>query len=345
MFLLIVGSFWGMTLLNYLGIKTSSWFSTIGVIIGTLIPGLLIIFLGLSWIGMGQPAQISLGWSSILPEWQGAGSLVFLTGMFLAFAGLEVSAVYAADVRDPQKNYPKAIWLAALITFFIFMLGSLSIAMVIPKEEISLIGGLMDAFAVFFSHYGLQWFLPIMGILLIIGAVAEVNAWVIGPVKGLYTTSIHGDLPPFFQKLNRYGMPTNILLCQAIVVTLCAAVFLYMPTASASYWILSALSAQSYLIMYILMFISAIRLRYTRPHVPRSYSIPLAHRHRGMWLAAAIGIASSLFALAIGFVPPAQLNIGSLFFYDLFLGTSLFLMCIIPLYIFQCRRPEWIKSA
>jgi len=35
--------FWGMTFLNFLGIKTSGWFSCVGTILGTLIPGSLII--------------------------------------------------------------------------------------------------------------------------------------------------------------------------------------------------------------------------------------------------------------------------------------------------------------
>ena len=110
----------------------------------------------------------------------------------------------------------------------------------------------MEAFKIFFNFYHLEWILPVMGILLIIGAIAEVNSWIVGPVKGLHATSIHGNLPPFFQVLNRHGVPTNLLLFQAVIVTISSLVFLYMPTLSSSYWILSALSAQSYLIMYIL---------------------------------------------------------------------------------------------
>ncbi len=336
---IILVSFWGMTLLNYLGIRTSSWFSTIGVIIGTILPGLLIIALGISWVVMGKPLNVSLAPEAIIPHPGQINNLVFLAGMFLAFAGLEVTAAHAANVINPQKNYPRSILIAAAITFLLFMLGSLSIAVVIPKEQICLVSGLMEAFRAFFQEYHLEWFLPIMGLLLVIGAVAEVNAWIIGPVKGLYTTSIHGNLPPMFQKVNRFGMPTNLLLFQAIIVSIASLVFLYMPTLSASYWILSALSAQSYLIMYILLFISAIRLRYTKPHVPRAYRIPSPHK--GIWLASSVGILASLFAIFIGFIPPAQLETGSLLFYELFLVIGLLIMCGIPLIFYQLRKPEW----
>lgn len=341
-FTVILVSFWGMTLLNYLGIRTSTWFSTVGVILGTIAPGILIIGLGIAWLTSGKPIQTPLNLPALIPDFSQFGNLVFLAGLFLAFAGLEVSASHARDVKDPQKNYPRAIVLAAIITFSVFMLGSLAIAFVIPQHEISLVSGLMEAFKKFFDVYNLGWILPIIGVALIIGAAAEVNAWIIGPVRALFATSQYGHLPPFFQKLNRHGMPINILFFQALIVTIAALVFLYLPTVSASFWILSAMAAQSYLIMYILMFIAAIRLRYTRPKVPRPYRIP--HKNKGIWIVSCLGILSSSFAIAIGFYPPSQLNVGSLFFYDGFLIAGLIFMIALPLIIHQFRKPSWVRK-
>lgn len=335
----ILVGFWGMTLLNYLGIKTSGWFSTIGVIIGTILPGLLIIFLGFSWLFGGHPIQTPLSWDAVLPSFSNIGNLVFLAGLFLAFAGLEVSAAYASDVQNPQKNYPRAIILGAVITFTLFMLGSLAIAMVIPKHEISLVAGLMEAFKAFFLHYNLTWILPVMAFLLIIGAIAEVNSWIIGPVRGLYATSIHGNLPPIFQKVNKHDVPTRLLLFQAILMSITSLVFLYMPQVSSAFWMLTALSAQSYLIMYILMFIAAIKLRYSKPHVPRAYRVPF--KSKGIWLFSCMGILSSCFAILLCFVPPSHLKVGNTTVYGLLLAGGLIVMCAIPLFIHMHRKPHW----
>jgi amino acid transporter len=332
-----------MTLLNFLGIKTSSWFSTAGVIGGTIFPGLFLIFLAAMWIILGNPTHIHFTLEGILPDFSRFDNIVFLAGLFLAFAGLEVSSGYAGEVKNPQKNYPKSIILAGLITFFLFMLGALSIGIVIPKENISLVSGLMEALKVFLDSFGVAWLLPILGILLVIGAVAEVNSWIIGPVKALYTTTLHGNLPPFFQQTNEKGVPTNLLLFQAIIVTVASLVFLTMPSLSSSYWILSALSTQIYLVMYIMMFAAAIRLRYTKPHVPRAYRIP--HPHKGMWIVACIGMLSSIFAIILVFVPPAQINVGSLAFFESFLGIGLAVMIAIPLIIHAFKKPEWKEAA
>jgi putative glutamate/gamma-aminobutyrate antiporter len=331
--------FWGMTLLNYLGIKTSGWFSTIGVIVGTILPGLFIILLGITWVAGGNPVQTPLTWDAFIPSFSSVGNLVFLAGLFLAFAGLEVSASYANDVQNPQKNYPRAIILGAVITFTVFILGSLAIAVVIPKNEINLVAGLMDAFHSFFKYYNMAWILPVMAFLLVIGAIAEVNSWIIGPVRGLYATSVHGNLPPFFQKLNKHEVPTRLLLFQAILMSITSLVFLYLPQVSSSFWILTALSAQSYLIMYILMFIAAIKLRYSKPKVPRAYRVP--YQMKGIWLFSSMGILASCFGILLCFVPPASLKVGNPIVYVLLLVIGLAIMCAIPLLMHRKRKPHW----
>lgn len=334
--------FWGMTIVNYFGIKTSSLVSTIGVIIGTILPGLIIILLGLTWILEGHPLQITTGASSLIPDLKSIDNIVFMGGLFLTFAGLEVSAAYAGEVKNPQKNYPRAIILGGIITFCVLLLGSIAIAIVIPTKDISLVAGVMEAFKILLAKYSLSWMLPVIGVLLVLGSIAEVNSWIMGPVKALYTTSVHGNLPPILQNQNKYGMPTHLLLFQAIVVTASSFVILWMPSLSASYWILSALSAQMYLVMYIFMFISSIRLRYTKPDVPRAYKIP--HPHKGIWFVASLGLLSSVFAIIITFFPPSQLQVGSIWAYDGFLAGSLLIMIIIPIMIYQFRKPSWQQA-
>ncbi|GAB4191051.1 MAG: amino acid permease [Simkaniaceae bacterium] len=335
----ILIGFWGMTILNYFGIKTSALFSTIGVISGTIIPGLFIIFFGYFWFFAGKPTDLVFTPSALVPDFSDSSNFVFLAGLLLAFSGLEVSAGYAGEVKNPRRNFPVAIILAALITFILFMFGSLAIALVIPLDQISLVAGVMDALQIFLDNFHLSWLLPVLGILLIIGAVAEVNSWIIGPVKALYTTSIHGNLPPFFQVQNKRGMPTHLLLFQALIVSVFSFLFLFMPSLSGTYWMLSVLSSEMYLTMYLLMFISAIRLRYSAPEVPRAYRIP--HPKRGMWIVSSIGIFSSLTAMGLGFIPPPRISIGNPLFFSLFLIFSLGIMIAIPLIIHEFKKPHW----
>lgn len=134
-------------------------------------------------------------------------------------------------------------------------------------------------------------------------------------------------------------MPAHLLLFQGLIVTASSFVFFFMPSASSAFWILSAMSAQLYLIMYFLMFLSAIKLRYSHPHVIRAYRIP--YQMPGIWVIGLLGAFSSLVAFVMGFIPPGQLKVGSITFYEGFIISGIFLMALIPYIIYKFRDPSW----
>ena len=341
MLALIIGIFWLTTLANLLGMKMSGWISTFGVIAGTFIPGGVIIGLGLFWYLSGHPIQISFTLSSFFPDFSSLKQLVFFAGVLIALGGLEMSAIHARDVKDPQRNYPKAILLSAILILGLYVLGVLAVALVIPQSDINLVAGSLQAFSVFVEAYGLQWMTPLMAGLLALGAFGGLSTWIVGPSRGLLGAAQSGDLPPVFRKVNRHGMPVPLLIVQAIIVTVISLVFLVMPTVSSAYWILNALVAQLYLLMYLLLFAAAIWLRYKRPHVERTYKVPGGIF--GMWIVAGLGFLGSLFAFFVGFFPPAQIQMGSSLFYSLFLLGSIILACLAPSLILLFQKPHWKK--
>lgn len=337
----IIGLFWLTTLANLRGMRTSGWISSFGVIAGTIIPGALIIGLGVLWYFLGHPIQIAFTWDSLIPDMSSPSQFVLFSGVLVSLCGLEMSSVHARDVQNPQKNYPRAILLSAIITFGLYTLGVLAIALVVPQKQISLVAGSLQAFSVFVNAYGLNWLTPLIAILLAFGAFGTLSTWIAGPSKGLLAAAQSGDLPPFFRKLNKQGMPVALLIAQAVIVTLFSVVFVIMPTVSSAYWILNATLAQLYLVMYILMFAAAIKLRYKQPHVKRAYKIPGGKI--GIWVVAGLGLLGSCATFFIGFFPPAQIPTGNVVFYVSFLFVSILLGCLAPTIILMFKKPSWNK--
>ncbi len=333
---------WGATFMNLRGMKTSSLISTFGVWVGVLFPLLLIIALSLIWLSSGGTPQIDLSMQNLVPEMGNLASLVFLVGVLLSLSGMEMSAIHAGSVKDPQTNYPKAILISAVIIFLTLTLGSLAISLAIPRSEIVLTAGIMEAFQYFFNEFNILWFLPMMALLIAVGSIGTVSTWLAGPSKGLLVTAKDGSLPPFFQKVNENGMPANVLITQAAIISLLALVFVFMPSVSASYWILTAMTAQLYLIMYLLMFAAAIRLRHSQPDVKRAFCVPGGNA--GMWIIAGTGFLASLFAIIIGFVPPSGIDTGSESFFHLFTMGGIALVCIMPLIILKLKKPGWVPK-
>ena len=339
MLAVILTVYWGSTLASFRGMRTTGWLSTVGALVGTLVPGAAIITLGLMWFFSGNVPQISMTAKDLFPDMTSIRNIVLLAGVLLTYAGMEVSAVHAQEVKNPQKNYPRAIFLAVLIILVVVILGALSIAVVVPQPKISLVAGLMQAFTMFFNDYHLKWIVPVVAFMITLGALGQVTAWIVGPSKGLFATAKEGYLPPFFQRVNKNGVAVNLLTVQGCIVTILSLVFLLMPDVNSSYWILSALTVQLYLIMYILLYSAAIKLRYSKPNVQRAYKIPGGNL--GMWIIAGVGILGALFAIFIGFFPPAQLKSGSILFYGLFLSLGILVMCGVPLVIYEFRKPNW----
>jgi amino acid transporter len=140
-------------------------------------------------------------------------------------------------------------------------------------------------------------------------------------------------------KTNKNGVQQNILLIQGLIVTSLSFVFLIMPTVSSAFFILSILTVSPYLIMYFLLFVSAIKLRYTRPNVERAFKLPWGNF--GMWLIAGVGILAVIFAFFIGFFPPEQLQVGNPTFYVSFLIGGVIVFVGIPIIINMIKKPEW----
>ena len=332
-------AFWIMTFANMKGMKISGEISTFGTIFGTFIPAAAIIGLGCLWYFSGSPLQIQFNLDSLIPDLSSIDNLVIFTGVLLSFAGMEMSAIHARDVENPQRNYPRATLLSVVLILGLSILGVLTISAVIPQKEISLTAGSMQAFVSFVHAYNLDFVVPVMAFLIVIGALASLSTWIVGPSRGLLAAAQDGDLPPYFRQLNKHGMPKRLLILQALIVTALSFMILLMPTVNSAYWILVVMVTQVYLVMYVMMFAAAIKLQYKRPDVFRAYKIPGGKI--GMWIVAGMGILSSVFTLIIGFFPPAQFVTGNPTFYVTFLIIGMIVFCAAPSVILKFQKPHW----
>ncbi len=340
--LVIIVVYWGATFWNFKGLKASSALTNIGTISGVIVPFIVILITAAVWILAGNPSEISFNLQSFIPEFN-TQNIVFFSGIILFFAGIEVSATHAQEVENPQKDYPKAIFISAIIIISIFLLGALSIAIILPANEISLTAGIMQTFMKVYGELGLKWIVPILALLAAPGMIAQVSTWIAGPSKSLLRTADDGSLPKFFQHTNKNDVQTHILIFQGIIVSVISMVFLFMPSVSSSFWILSALAVQLYLIVYLFMYFSAIKLKYTRDYVHRSFNVPGGKI--GMWITAGVGILTAIFAIAIGFIPPQPIESAQgLTFYHLFLVFGILIMCAMPLVVYHFRKPSWLPK-
>ena len=345
--LFIILFYWVATIIAFCGTKVLSKVTSFGFIIGTVFPGLIVILLGIIWLISKKPlgfeeltaAETSVATivdGKILPRWipdlSNLKNLSFLSGIILLFAGVEVQAVHATEMENPKKQYPLAILISSLIVFILFTFGSLSIAAVVPNSQLKLESGLMQALSTMLKSVNMNWTLPILSFCIAFGALAGVLSWISGPSKGLLFTAQENLLPIELSKTTKNGAPKNMMLLQGFIVTILASLYFLMNDVSVAFFLLSALTVAVYIIMYILMYAAAIKLRVKFPTLERPYKAPV------LYLLATVGILAAVFALVLSFVPPAQLPVGNPITYITIVAIGTIGFFTIPLIIANRKK-------
>ncbi len=174
--------FWGATLANFRGMKIAGLIASWGSIIGTLIPGAALIIMAIAWLVQGRPTAVALDAADIIPHGS-MDSFVLASGAFTLFIGIEVTASNALDVKKPGTTFPRATFLADGLAVAVYIVTTLAIAIVVPRNELGLASGVVQAFRSFFDASGLDVLTPVFAAMIAIGAIGQISTWLVGPTR------------------------------------------------------------------------------------------------------------------------------------------------------------------
>ena len=335
----VLGIYWLATFISLKGMSWVGKVSKVGGLVGTIIPACLLVVLAIIYLVAGGTSHMDFH-GSFFPDLTNFNNLVLASSIFLFYAGMEMGGIHVKEVDNHYKNYPKAVLIGSLVTVLIFILGTFSLGIIIPQEDINLTQSLLVGFDRYFAFIKASWLSPIIAIALAFGVLAGVLTWVAGPSKGIFAVGRAGYLPPFFQKTNKIGVQRNILLIQGAIVTLLGLLFVVMPSVQSFYQILSQLTVLLYLIMYLLMFAAGIYLRYNLKDVARPFRI--GGKGNGlMWIIGGLGFLGSLLAFILSFIPPGQIAVGSNAMWYSVLVIGCIVVVVAPLIIYAMRKPSW----
>ena len=51
----------------------------------------------------------------LLPAWNGIASIVLIVSNFGAYSGMEMNAVHVNELKNPSKQFPKAMFVAMIL--------------------------------------------------------------------------------------------------------------------------------------------------------------------------------------------------------------------------------------
>ncbi|WP_297518723.1 amino acid permease [uncultured Clostridium sp.] len=301
--------FWALTFSQFGGTKYTALISKIGFFVGILIPAIILLLLGLYYVMSGNPVHVTVNAASFVPDFANANTLVVFVSFILGFMGVESSAVHVHEMKNPNRDYPLAMLILVVLAIVLNTLGGLTIAAAVPVDQLNLSSGVVQTYSVIFALFTTAtWPVRVLGFMIAVGVIAEVSAWVVGPSHGVHIAAKQGLLPKAFSKVNKNGIPVNLVLVQALVVSFWFAVLTFGSGGSGNMSFLTSMSLTVviYLVGYLLFFIAYLNKIYHHAELKSSYNIPGGKVCKT--IVAVVGFIVSIGALIISFVPPASLT-------------------------------------
>lgn len=299
---------WGLALTQFGGTKNTARIAKIGFFAGILLPAAILVILSFFYLHSGAPVAIAMNGTTFFPDFSQMGTLVVFVAFILSYMGVEASATHVNEMKNPGRDYPLAMLLLMIAAIALSSIGGLAIAAVIPHGKINLSAGVMQTFSVLINHFGpgFEWGVRVIAALLLLGVLAEIAAWIVGPSRGMLVTAQHGILPARFAKMNRNGVPVALVISQLVITSIALIVLTNTGGGNnMSFLIALALTVVIYLCSYFMLFLGYIQLIRKQPDNARTFNIPGGN---GVKLTVAIvGLLTSAVAFVVSFFPPSGL--------------------------------------
>lgn len=266
--------FWGLSFISTKDIKFAKLFTNTGAL-GSTIPSILIIvFAFLAVVVLKKiPSASTYTVQTITPDFN-PNSLVAISAIIFGFTGAETLANFITQIDKPEKNFPKAVIVSALIVATLYVLGSIAITSLMSPNEITASKGILDSLAVACEALGIPAvFIQVIAAGIAISVLGAIVLYIASPIKMLFGSVNEGIFSKKLTKINEHNVPANAVMFQAVLVSSILTLTALLPNVDTIYNILVTMTALTSLFPYVLLFLSYIKLRKDNKNIERDYTM------------------------------------------------------------------------
>ena len=256
------------------------WICNISVEEGKLVPNLgaiakVVIILALGgggfYLAMTKGVANEITLSSMVPSLD--SGLSFLPAIVFNLLGFELVSSMGDEIRNPREDVPKSIFASAASVTVLYVLGTIGILLALPVEEIGLVDGIVASFRIVFA--GSPSLVILFGIIALFTFISNMVTWCMGANRAAQEAAEDGELPAIFAVTNSKNAPSGVNLITGIVSTVVMVAYGFMATNHDElFWTLFAFSSCVFLLPYLFMFPSFLKLRSIDADEPRPYKVP-----------------------------------------------------------------------
>ena len=200
--------------------------------------------------------------------------------VFFAVFGYDAMSTAAEESKDGTKHMPKAILLSLLIAMILYVLATLTLTGMQNWSKIDP----SAAFAVAFSSVGLPSVALVISGFAVISILTVMLTFLLGVTRVWFSMSRDGLLPRWFSRTDKNGTPQRVTWIAGCTSAVLAGIF--------PIRLVADLTNIGILAAFVVVSVSVIVLRRTRPDAPRTFRLPL------MPIVPVFGIISSGFLIS-----------------------------------------------
>ncbi|WP_053655472.1 amino acid permease [Streptomyces sp. MMG1121] len=205
--------------------------------------------------------QLMFGWA---PSNFGVlGIFTAASVVFFAFIGFDIVATAAEETRNPQRDMPRGILGSLVICTLLYVAVSIVVTGMQKYSKLSVEAPLADAF----KAIGHPWYAGVISFGAAVGLTTVCMILLLGQTRVFFAMSRDGLLPRFFSRVHpRFRTPHRPTILLGVIIAIVAGF-----TSLAE---LAELVNIGTLFAFIVVAISVIILRRTRPDLPRAFRTP-----------------------------------------------------------------------
>jgi len=292
---------WSVTALNIVGLERAKWLSDLGGIATWAVGALVILAGAIAWFTLGPATPITA--TNIVPDFTSMAILSGVATIALAYEGLELGPIMGGEIKDPARTITRATLIAAVIVATVYIAGTTALLIALPSKTIDVINGVPQALAAVGLAVHIPAFGTITAILITIASIGGLGSWIAGTARLPFVFGLDRYLPKAMGRVHRtHGTPYVALIVQGIIVTIILMGSLSGSTIHKAFLILLDMTIILSLApsLYIFAALPVLRWR-ARGNNAGVFLVPGGMV--GCTLVAALGFATTLFAIVIAMVP------------------------------------------
>lgn len=268
-----IGITWLTVGTNVVALRYGKWIPNLGAIAKFLLFGGLIAgtWRYLSSHEMANPLTIE----TLTPQW-GEG-LQFIPAIIYGMLGFELVSAGSAEMRNPERDVPRAILWSGLLILVLAVLGTAAILATTPAADINLVEGVIDTLRIsLLGLAGAEVLLLILGFCFLFGIYASCAAWSMGANRAAAEAALEGELPSWFGiEMASNGSPLGAAALTGVVSTVALLGYGFMSGSNEDlFWSLFGFSSVLFMLPYVGMVLAFLRMRAIDSEHPRPFRVP-----------------------------------------------------------------------